>query len=63
MLALPIDSVLPELCAALASRSALVLTAPAGSGKTTRVPPALLDAGLAGAGKVLVLQPRRVAAR
>ena len=63
MLALPIDSVLPEVCAALSTRAAVVLTAPAGSGKTTRVPPALLDAGLAGDGKVVVLQPRRVAAR
>ncbi|MCE9528113.1 MAG: DEAD/DEAH box helicase, partial [Planctomycetales bacterium] len=40
-----------------------VLRAPPGAGKTTRVPPALLDAGLAERGKILVLQPRRVAAR
>ena len=41
----------------------LVLVAEPGAGKTTRVPPAIIDAGLAGEGRVLVLQPRRVAAR
>jgi len=61
--ALPVDDVLPRLISALASHRAAVLTAPPGSGKTTRAPPALLDAGLAGDGKVVVLQPRRVAAR
>jgi len=39
------------------------LRAPTGAGKTTRVPPALLDSGLAGAGEVIVLEPRRLAAR
>lgn len=60
---LPVDAVLPELIAALRTHRAAVLTAPPGSGKTTRAPPALLDAGLAGDGRVVVLQPRRVAAR
>lgn len=60
---LPVDAVLPQLVSALASHRAAVLTAPPGSGKTTRAPPALLDAGIAGDGKVVVLQPRRVAAR
>jgi ATP-dependent helicase HrpB len=46
-----------------ALRLATVLRAATGAGKTTRVPPAVLDAGLAGDGRVLVLQPRRVAAR
>jgi ATP-dependent helicase HrpB len=62
-LALPIDPVLPELVAALRAGSCAVLQAPTGAGKTTRVPPALLDAGLAGAGSVVMLEPRRVAAR
>jgi ATP-dependent helicase HrpB len=61
---LPIDEVLPEVVAALRASPAIVLRAAPGAGKTTRVPPAILDAGiLAGVQKVLVLQPRRVAAR
>src|SRR6476661_1270395 len=60
---LPIDAALPELLAALRGQPAAVLRAPTGAGKTTRVPPAVLDAGLAGAGQVLVLEPRRLAAR
>ncbi|MFO0594025.1 MAG: ATP-dependent helicase HrpB [Myxococcaceae bacterium] len=60
---LPIDALLPELIAALRQREALVLEAPPGAGKTTRVPPALLDAGLAGDKEIVVLQPRRLATR
>ena len=60
---LPIDDVLPALTAAVAARGAAVLVAPPGAGKTTRVPGALLDAGLAGGGDVVVLEPRRLAAR
>lgn len=60
---LPIDDVLPRIIAALREQPTLVLCAPPGAGKTTRVPPAILDAGLAGEGTILVLQPRRVAAR
>lgn len=65
---LPIDAVLPALIEALRTSGAAVLLAPPGAGKTTRVPPAILDAGLADSaafpnGRVLVLQPRRVAAR
>lgn len=59
---LPIDEILPTLAAALASSPNAVLRAPPGAGKTTRVPPFLLDAGLAG-GRVVVLEPRRIAAR
>src|SRR5437763_978998 len=60
---LPIDPLLPQITDALRRHPALVLRAPTGAGKTTRVPPALLDAGLAGAGRVLLLEPRRLAAR
>lgn len=63
MLPLPIDTIVPDVVAALREHNALVLQAPAGAGKTTRIPPALLDAGLAGAGEIIVLQPRRIAAR
>lgn len=60
---LPIDDVLPALLAALRAGPCVVLEAPAGAGKTTRVPPAILDAGLAGQGELAVLEPRRLAAR
>jgi ATP-dependent helicase HrpB len=60
---LPIDAVLSELVQALRRQSCAVLRAPTGAGKTTRVPPAVLDAGLAGAGRVIMLEPRRLAAR
>lgn len=60
---LPIDDVLPEIVAALAAGPSLVVVAPTGAGKTTRVPPAILDAGLAGGRRVVMLEPRRVAAR
>jgi ATP-dependent helicase HrpB len=60
---LPIDVVLPDIVAALRAHPSAVLRAPTGAGKTTRVPPALLDAGLTGEGIVLMLEPRRIAAR
>jgi ATP-dependent helicase HrpB len=59
---LPIDEVLPELIAALRAESSAVLIAPTGAGKTTRVPPALLSAGIGG-GQIVMLEPRRIAAR
>ncbi len=59
-LRLPIDPLIPEILRRLRAAGVLVLEAPPGAGKTTRVPPALL--GLAG-GDVLVLEPRRLAAR
>ena len=58
---LPIDPVLPEVLAKLAARRSVVLEAPPGAGKTTRVPRALLDAGVEG--EIVVLEPRRLAAR
>ncbi len=60
---LPIDPLLPELTASLRARSNLVLQADPGAGKTTRVPPALLEAGLLGGGECWILEPRRLAAR
>jgi ATP-dependent helicase HrpB len=63
MQSLPIDSLIPEIVASLKREPNLVVEAPPGAGKTTRVPASLLDAGLAGDGEVWVLEPRRLAAR
>jgi ATP-dependent helicase HrpB len=60
---LPIDPLLPSICDALRRGPSVVLEAPPGAGKTTRVPRALLDAGFAEGGEILVLEPRRLAAR
>ncbi|MGK9169348.1 ATP-dependent helicase HrpB [Inquilinus limosus] len=60
---LPIDAVLPDLRTALAERGRAVLQAPPGAGKTTRVPLALLGQPWLGGGKVVMLEPRRIAAR
>jgi ATP-dependent helicase HrpB len=60
---LPVEEALPALREALAAGSGAVLVAPPGAGKTTRVPLALLEEGWAAGGKLLVLEPRRVAAR
>src|SRR5512136_1069437 len=60
---LPVDALLPEVVASLRRVPSLVIEAPPGAGKTTRVPPALLAAGLSGGGEVVVLEPRRLAAR
>ncbi len=60
---LPVDEALPRLKAALEQRNAAVLVAPPGAGKTTRVPLALLDAGWLGGRKIVMQEPRRLAAR
>lgn len=60
---LPIHEALPALKAALAGREAAVLVAPPGAGKTTVVPLALLDEPWVAGGKLIVLEPRRLAAR
>lgn len=60
---LPIDAALPELAAALGARPAAVLQAPPGAGKTTRVPLALLDEPWLAGRKIVMLEPRRLAAR
>ena len=57
---LPIDALIPEVLAQLREGLAVVVEAPPGAGKTTRIPPALAaEAG----GQVLVLEPRRLATR
>ncbi|HEV7415528.1 MAG TPA: ATP-dependent helicase HrpB, partial [Tianweitania sediminis] len=61
--ALPVTAVLPDLLAALESGSSAVLVAPPGAGKTTLIPLALLDAPWRGEGTILLLEPRRLAAR
>src|SRR5580700_11457510 len=60
---LPIWQIQSPIVETLRGGNRLVLVAPTGSGKTTQVPQMLLDGGLAGGKKIVVLQPRRVAAR
>ncbi|CUU13693.1 ATP-dependent helicase HrpB [Bradyrhizobium sp. JR7.2] len=60
---LPIDAVLDDLSRTLEAHNSAVLVAPPGAGKTTRVPLALLDAPWAAGKKIIVLEPRRIAAR
>lgn len=61
--ALPIDEIIPSLRAALAARTVAVLEAPPGAGKTTRVPLALIDESWLAGTKLVMLEPRRLAAR
>ncbi|MGF6286772.1 ATP-dependent helicase HrpB [Pseudomonas silensiensis] len=63
MISLPIDEVLPALREALATRHEAVLEAPPGAGKTTRVPLALLNEPWLAGQTILMLEPRRLAAR
>ncbi|ANN55508.1 ATP-dependent helicase HrpB [Mesorhizobium loti NZP2037] len=60
---LPVSAVLPALSEALGAGNSAVLVAPPGAGKTTLVPLALLDAPWMGTGKIVLLEPRRLAAR
>src|SRR5262245_13167337 len=60
---LPIDPILDELRSALAAHASAVLVAPPGAGKTTRVPLALMEEGWLEGRRILVLEPRRIAAR
>ncbi len=60
---LPIDTALPGLATSMAAHNVAVLVAPPGAGKTTRVPLVLLDEAWARGKKILVLEPRRLAAR
>ena len=61
--ALPIDPLLPDIVAALRAAPSLVIEAPPGAGKTTRVPSALLAGRVVGDKEIVVLEPRRLAAR
>ena len=63
MTTLPIHALLPELRHALAGHNQVLLTAPTGSGKTTVVPPALLHEEWLAGRKIIMLEPRRLAAR
>ena len=63
MTPLPIDAVVPAIVRAVEDDGAVVVEAPPGAGKTTRVPSALLDARLSSAGEIWVLEPRRLPAR
>src|SRR6516225_9810984 len=60
---LPIYEIEPDIIARLQGDKRLILSAPTGSGKSTQVPKMLLKHGLLGSGQVVVLQPRRLAAR
>ena len=62
-MSLPIDELLPQLVATLAQHPSIVVQAPPGAGKTTRVPLALLDAAWLGKKKIIMLEPRRLATR
>jgi ATP-dependent helicase HrpB len=63
MTELPIEAALPQLLATLQDGASAVLIAPPGAGKTTGVPPALLEASWRGGGRIIVVEPRRLAAR
>ncbi len=60
---LPIEDVIPQILAELRARTRLVISAPPGAGKTTRVPLALLDEAWLGEGRIILVEPRRIAAR
>jgi len=60
---LPIDELLPDLLTTLTQHPSVVIQAPPGAGKTTRVPLALISAPWLGAKKIIMLEPRRIAAR
>ena len=61
--ALPIYELDEEIVSTLSEGNRLVLEAPTGSGKSTQVPQILLDGGILGNGRCVILQPRRLAAR
>jgi ATP-dependent helicase HrpB len=60
---LPIDAALPEIRAAVAAHPVVIVEAPPGAGKTTRIGPALLDLPATRDGRIVMVEPRRIAAR
>ena len=62
-MSLPIEAIIPDLKSALVAQNCAVLVAAPGAGKTTRVPLALLDQPWLKGGKIIMLEPRRLAAR
>ena len=60
---LPIESVLDDIRNALRTAGSVIIHAPPGAGKTTIVPPALLDESWLGGNRIVMLEPRRLAAR
>ncbi len=62
-MSLPIDELLPQLVTTLNKSQSVVVQAPPGAGKTTRVPLALLESDWLGSKKIIMLEPRRIAAR
>jgi ATP-dependent helicase HrpB len=63
MASLPIDAILPDIATALAQSGRVVIEAPPGAGKTTRVATSLLSAAWLGYQRIVMLEPRRIAAR
>ena len=57
---LPVNDCLPDVVAAMRSHQPVILRAPPGAGKTTAVPPAVLESGALTSGNILLLQPRRM---
>jgi len=62
MTILPVDSIIPEILAALETFPTLIIQAPPGSGKSTRIPLSLLESNWLGSNKIVMLEPRRLAA-
>ena len=60
---LPIEDVIPQIVSALRENTRLVISAPPGAGKTTRVPLTLLDEAWTAGAKIILVEPRRIAAR